>query len=392
MICLQLAIARVGWYDTEHMKELIYQQTQAITAETPWLLPLAFFLFGACIGSFLNVVIYRLPRGLSVNEPSRSFCPHCKKEIPWYLNLPIISWLLLRGKSACCGQRIPVRYWLVETACATLFALIAWYFCLDDIFTQILLCAWVALMLACFCIDLEQMVVMLSLTVSAFVVGVLLSGLAPWMVEPTALEPSEGLLYSLKGAVGGFILFRLIGWIGSLLFGRRAGSFKEYVPWTLRQTPDGEDIELTLGEEKMLWSRLFMEPSNRFVLKEATLDSREIARDSLEFRVDCLCLPGGERIELESVESLSGTAKGYAARRAAMGSGDAWLALAIGAVGGWQGVLFSLVAGSFIGLVWAAIARIGFGKPMPFGPALILAAVVWLFFGLEIQDWLVELY
>ena len=136
--------------------ELIYLQTQAITAETPWLLPVAFALFGACIGSFLNVVVYRMPRGLSVNEPSRSFCPYCKKEIPWYLNLPIISWLALRGKSACCGQRIPVRYWLVETVCAALFALIAWYFCMDDIFTQILLCVWVALMLACFCIDWDK--------------------------------------------------------------------------------------------------------------------------------------------------------------------------------------------------------------------------------------------
>ena len=90
-----LAKPALRWYDAERMMELIYMQTQAVSAETPWLLPLAFALFGACIGSVLNVVVYRLPRGLSVNEPSRSFCPHCKKEIPWYLNLPIISWLQL---------------------------------------------------------------------------------------------------------------------------------------------------------------------------------------------------------------------------------------------------------------------------------------------------------
>ncbi|MBQ3240476.1 MAG: prepilin peptidase [Akkermansia sp.] len=374
------------------MMELIYLQTQAITAETPWLLPLAFALFGACIGSFLNVVVYRLPRGLSVNEPSRSFCPHCKKEIPWYLNLPVISWLLLRGKSACCGQRIPVRYWLVETVCSALFALIAWYFCLDDIFTQILLCVWVALMLACFCIDWEQMVVLPSLTVAAAVAGLLLSGLAPWMVEPTALEPTDGLLWSVVGAVGGFILFRFIGWIGSLFFGRRSVRFDKATAWSLKQAADGEDIVLMLGDETMLWSDLFMEPSNRFTLRNATLDSRCDEPGNLEFRVDALLLPGGGRVELESVECLSGLAGGYVSRRAAMGSGDAWIALSIGAIGGWQGVLFALSAGSIIGLLWAAVARIGFGKPMPFGPALILAALVWLFFGLEIQDLLALWY
>ncbi len=368
------------------MMELIYLQTQAITAETPWLLPLAFALFGACIGSFLNVVVYRLPRGLSVNEPKRSFCPNCEKEIPWYLNLPIISWLMLRGKSACCGCRIPVRYWCVETACAALFALIAWYFCMDDIFTQILLCVWVALMLACFCIDWEQMVVLPSLTVAAAVAGLLLAGLSPWMLEPTSLEPSEGLLWSVVGAVGGFVLFRVVGLIGRLLFGRRSVRLAQAAAWSLRQSEDGEDIELMLGEEKLLWSQLFIEPSNRLILQGATLDSDSCEPGNLEFCVDALLLPSGERVELEKVESLSGKAEGYTVRRAAMGSGDAWIALAIGAIGGWQAVVFSLVAGSFIGLLWAVVARIGFGKPMPFGPALIIAAVVWLFFGLEIQD------
>ena len=64
------------------------------------------------------------------------------------------------------------------------------------------------------------------------------------------------------------------------------------------------------------------------------------------------------------------------------------IAMGIGALLGWEGVLFSLVAGSFIGLALAVVSRVGFGKPMPFGPALILAAGLWLFFGVQIDAWL----
>lgn len=363
--------------------ELLYTFTQEVTATTPWLLPLFFGLFGACVGSFLNVVIYRLPRGLSVNEPRRSFCPQCKAPIPWYLNLPVISYIMLRGRTACCKRPYTARYCIVELACALLFAAVAWYFCTDDIITQVLLCAWVALMLACFCIDWEQMVVLPMLTILAAVAGVGISLLSPWF-SGEGIEPLQGLMSSASGAFGGFLLFRLVALAGKLMFGRRQQAFDSPQNWVLHQAADGEDVELLIGGERLLWSDLFMETSNRFTLQAGTVAEHAPETGELVFTVDSLSLPDGTKLMLEEHDELSGTCRGYAARKEAMGSGDAWLALAIGALCGWQGVVFALVGGSIIGIGAALVARIGRGTPMPFGPALIAAALIWLFYGTEL--------
>jgi leader peptidase (prepilin peptidase)/N-methyltransferase len=80
------------------------------------------FLAGLLIGSFLNVCIYRLPRDLSVVRP-RSFCPGCEKTIAWYDNIPVLSYILLRGKCRHCKERIPLRYPIVELATAGAFAM-----------------------------------------------------------------------------------------------------------------------------------------------------------------------------------------------------------------------------------------------------------------------------
>src|SRR6185312_11451545 len=85
---------------------------------------LAFFVFGCMIGSFLNVCIHRMPLGQSIVSPP-SHCPHCNYSIPWYLNIPLVTWLVLRGKCANCGAPISIRYFLVELLTGIAF-LSAW--------------------------------------------------------------------------------------------------------------------------------------------------------------------------------------------------------------------------------------------------------------------------
>ena len=86
-----------------------------------WYWLLVFFALGACVGSFYNVIVYRMPRGISLINPP-SHCPLCKKHIPIRYNLPIVGWLWLRGRSACCKQPISVIYPIGEALCGMLGA------------------------------------------------------------------------------------------------------------------------------------------------------------------------------------------------------------------------------------------------------------------------------
>lgn len=355
--------------------------------QQPWLLPLCFALFGACVGSFLNVVIYRVPLGQSVNEPRRSFCPSCNKEIPWYLNIPLLSWLMLRGRSACCGKRISIRYWLVELACTLLFAGVAWQ--LGDAqslgtVAQVLVCAWVACTLAMLCIDWEQMIVLPKMALIAAGIGLVAVLADPvWFYETTSV--GDAFLLAIGSGAAGFVLLKLVALLGRICFGHKKHRFNEAQEWNLKQ--EGEDLSLTIGEQSYLWSELFMEESNRVHLENAVVNNATQSAGTLVFTAETLTLPDGTVLELEAYESMSGRCEGMRTRKEAMGSGDAWIALSLGVVCGWQGACFALVAGSVLGLLWAIIARVSRGEPMPFGPAFITGAWLYLAYG---REWIYE--
>ena len=151
--------------------------------------------FGAVIGSFLNVCIYRLPRGDSVVLPA-SACPRCRHELAWFENVPIVSWLVLRGRCRACRAPIGIRYPIVEVITAVMFASAWWaYGGTPALFASRIVfgCALIVL----FAIDLEHHLLPNVITLPGIVAGFLFS-----------LFTGPGWQSSLIGIlVGGGVLF-----------------------------------------------------------------------------------------------------------------------------------------------------------------------------------------
>jgi leader peptidase (prepilin peptidase)/N-methyltransferase len=114
------------------------------------------FSLGACLGSFANVCIYRLPKNKQIVS-GRSFCPKCKKKINWYDNLPLISFILLNGKCRNCNKVIPVRYLIVELITGISFLLI--YLNFKNLNTIIFLSILILILIIIFFIDLENFII-----------------------------------------------------------------------------------------------------------------------------------------------------------------------------------------------------------------------------------------
>lgn len=165
-------------------------------SDSPFLLPPAvvFALFGLMVGSFLNVCIYRLPRQESIVFPA-SHCTTCGHQIAWYQNLPIVSWLALRGRCAKCGERISIVYPLIEAATGALFALHYLWFGWNPILVPRLLFACALLVLAI--IDLRHRILPNPITLGGTVLGFLFSLLLPpgWLASLIGLLLGGGVLF-----------------------------------------------------------------------------------------------------------------------------------------------------------------------------------------------------
>lgn len=350
------------------------------------------FVFGACIGSFLNVCIYRMPRDLSVNEPRRSFCPACKYHIPWHQNVPLLSWLLLRGKCANCRGRISLRYPGVELLTGLLFLAVwlkvgpnAWVLALPY---------WVlvSLFIVATFIDFDFFIIPDEITWGGAIAGVLLSLAIPPLMGVSSPLVAAG--WSLAGAAAGFLLLWAIVELGKKAFGRKRIGFDKPHPFSW--TREGEDADLSVGEENQKWSEFFARESDRMLMKAswAEIGGQRFENVTLEFHYNRLRI-GDREWELSKLDTIRGEITEIIIPREAMGFGDVKFMAAIGAFLGWQAVLFALMAASIVGAV-VGVATIALGKrewsaKIPFGPYLALGALIWLFAGPQIVGWYFDL-
>ena len=178
------------------------------------------FLLGGCIGSFLNVCVYRIPREESVVKP-RSHCPHCGTMIAWYDNFPFFSFLLLGARCRHCKSPISVRYFLVELLTAVLFLLVWLHYGLD-LRTPVYWLMVSGLVLGMF-VDFEHMIIPDRVTIGGMVAGLVLSPLVPSLHGETTWLPS--LIQAVIGLVLGSGSLWLVGVLGKLAFKKDAMGF-----------------------------------------------------------------------------------------------------------------------------------------------------------------------
>ena len=354
-------------------------------------------VYGGCVGSFVNVVIYRLPEGKSLVSPPSS-CPRCGHRLAWHDNVPVLGWLWLGGKCRYCKEPISVQYPLIEAVCAGLFALVFWgdYWSglRGDFVVAGLGGSWPVLvaqlvmvggLVAATVIDARLFIIPLQIPYAVAVVALVGLPLGAWW-WPTVADVgpsvgSRGLAAGVGAATGLLVALVLLK--------------LKVLPRSFDDEPDQSEADVP--------ETFFEHPHpRREVLKELLF---------LAFPVGGALgavwwvgrAGGSDSGELSAwVSVLGGVVVGYfvgagviwgtrilgtlAFGREAMGLGDVHLLGGIGAVIGAMDVVLAFFVAPFLGLVGAA-AVVGVGKlvrsqgiAIPYGPYLAGAAVVMVLF------------
>jgi len=343
------------------------------------------FVVGLACGSFFWRCIYWLPREGSFLGIVFSRCPLCQNPIPWYQQVPVLSWIPQPNRREC-GERIHAGHPTVEIITGAFFALAFWRFGFP-----LAIPIWVlgsVLIMTTF-IDIEFFLIPDILSKPAIGAGLLASLCFPELQATSSRLTAIGL--SVVGALlGGGLLFA-IGELGKIAFGR----YKVILPTPARfnfekALPD--DAQIVIDGEPFQWVDHFFREKDRIRIRaeEVTINDKTFPAADLSFYHDRLETAQGT-IPLTDLRLLEGRTAYAEFPREAMGLGDVKLVAAIGAFTGWAGVLFTIPAASVIGAIYGVgtmlIGRKEWSSKIPFGPYLAMGAVLWLFCGREFVGW-----
>ncbi len=342
------------------------------------------FVLGSIVGSFLNVCIYRMPLGKSVVSPP-SHCPCCGYSIPWYLNVPLATWLMLRGKCANCRAPISVRYLLVELLTGLMF-LACWLAAgRDSAGVALVFCLVMAGLITATFIDLEHFIIPDEITLGGCVAGFFCSALVPALHGATAA--TQSMRSSFIGIIVGGLVVEVVRQAGKLAFGKVKIALERETKVVFTETG------LVLPDREIPFEEMFYRKSDaiRFHATRVELLDRGFANVDVSLSPLRLKI-GKQTFDPELTPYMEAVTQKMVLPREAMGFGDVKFMAAIGAFLGWQATVFSLMASSIIGAVVAG-TLIAMGKrersgQIPFGPYIAAAAVIWIFCGQRIWDWL----
>lgn len=341
-----------------------------IEDQTFWMF--VFFFLGAIIGSFLNVCIVRLPREQSIVFPS-SHCVFCKKNIVWYDNIPLLSYLLLLGKCRNCKTLIAFRYFFVELTTALCFLLFYQYFGLNIILLPylVMLCGFIV---ATF-VDFEHRIIPDQVSIGGTVAGFLFSLFIPQMHEQDVFW--KGGLWSLVGLLAGGGSIYLMGMLGNVIIPRS----KRHLDEILKE----EFFQVMSPISKEQFNALWKELERCGYLADKGETGNVLASFWEVKRAEDLKF-GPDFADLKK--------KVYKVLRMdTMGGGDVKLMAMVGAFMGWKLALLSFFLAPFFGAIYGMIEKLRTKEStIAYGPFLVLGALISLFKGDEIIRWIASSY
>ena len=387
------------------------------------LLTVFVFVLGACIGSFLNVVIWRLPRRESLSSPG-SHCPKCQNPIRFWENIPLVSWLCLRGRCHFCRQPISMRYPLVELVTALLFTAVWWTIATHGLpWSGAPRYLFLTAALACvFLIDIEHGIVPDAITglglavafASAiafpaslvypgsgtadnpFASGSVSGSLFLWLGDAaTGLNPRLlAAVETASGAAFGAIFFLAVRYFAKAAWGRQTLAFA--APVSLRVAAGQVDIPgyLTGALSSFLGNRgdrVELRLENwRLCRTDGPSPVAGGERDTAAFLTPDLLIVGTERIPWSRVAEFTATIRGGKRHREVLGLGDVKLIAMLGAFLGSDSCLYitllsTLGALGFAGIAW--LSRVKRLTAVPYAPFLAGAALIWFFAGNRLVSW-----
>ena len=366
------------------------------------------FAIGASVGSFLNVVIYRLPRNLSLVRPG-SACPVCKTPIAFYDNIPILSWLLLMGKCRKCKTKITPRYLIIELLTALLFVVLYWIYFQTSLrkgiggffeggFSLYLIHI---IMLSCFvaasAIDLELYIIPISICWLVTAAGIIAAGAGTFFYDSAVIRSYD--LFPLASAkVAILAAGALAGLVTSLLLlfsGIIKTSYPSEKSDTIESQTEQKQTENYNHRLEMLKEVIFLLPIviGAFAAFRIYKNVPHFADWWIDFS------------QVPVIAGLFGSLWGYfigcavvwitrilgtfAFGREAMGLGDVHIMGAAGAVLGPWSVVVAFFIAPFFGLAWAVFSMI-FKKirQIPYGPFLSMGVFVVMILHDAVMNWL----